>query len=135
MLEQRLGHFIQSAAMLRNDLRRAGVLLGNNPMDFRVDFSRRFLGYILGTGNFTTQENGILIVAKGDGPERTHPPITNHVTGDFSDLFDITRGSAGNITQDQFFRNPTTQAHRDLIQHALHRVSELIFFGNKHRAT
>ena len=53
--------------------------------------------------DFAAQEDRFFLFAEGQGPERAHAPLANHLSRDVGGALDIVAGAGGDVSEENFF--------------------------------
>lgn len=115
-----------------DDILGADVLFFDDGFDFEVNFSGGIFGVVLGSGDFFTEEDVVLIFAVSDVSEGGHAPVADHLSSDFGGHFDVTGGAGGDIADEDIFSDTAAHGAADLVKCAFFGLVEDVFGGHEH---
>src|SRR6266849_6272713 len=79
--------------------------------DFLVNVNRCVFRIVAVLRDFAAEEDGFFLFAKGQRPERTHPPIADHFPGDLRGAFDVIACPRGDVPEEDLFGGAAAHQH------------------------
>ena len=120
--------------MIFDDFTATNVLSVNNVVDFFIDVLGGLFTVVLSASNFFTEEDVVLVFTEGDEADVAHTPVADHVASEFGSHFDVAGGTAGDVTDGEFFGYAATHCAANLVKDAAFLLVKDVLFRHEHGA-